>query len=60
MLRAPDRESFIQAQEPEIPGLERQGVFTYHPIAELPPRVRLLNAIWSYKRKRSPTGALLK
>ena len=60
MLRAPDRDSFIQAQEPEITGLEQQGVFTYHPIAELPARVRLLNAIWSYKRKRSPTGVLLK
>jgi hypothetical protein len=29
-------------------------------MASLPPRARLLNAIWSYKRKRSPTGVLVK
>jgi len=60
MLRAPDKEHFIKAQLPEITGLEAQGVFTYHPIQELPPCARLLNAIWSYKRKRTPTGALIK
>jgi hypothetical protein len=60
MLKAHDRAEFIAAQLPEIAGLEKQGVFTYHDIATLPPQARLLNAIWSYKRKRSPTGALLK
>jgi hypothetical protein len=60
MLRAPDTADFIAAQIPEIQGLHQQGVFSYHPIAELPPGARLLNAIWSYRRKHSPTGALLK
>jgi hypothetical protein len=60
MLKAPDRPAFLQAQIPEVQGLHHQGVFTYHDMASLPPRARLLNAIWSYKRKRSPTGVLLK
>jgi hypothetical protein len=60
MLKAADRDQFITAQVPEIRGLEQQGVFTYHKIANLPPHARLLNAIWSYKRKRLPTGVLSK
>jgi hypothetical protein len=60
MLKAADKQDFIKAQHPEIAGLERKGVFSYHPINTLPPKARLLNAIWSYKRKRTPTGALKK
>jgi hypothetical protein len=60
MLQAPDRDKFIAAQVPEIRGLEQQSVFFIHNIDTLPPRARLLNAIWSYKRKRLPTGALSK
>jgi hypothetical protein len=60
MLQAADRDQFIAAQTPEICGLEQQGVFTYHPIGNLPPQARLLNAIWSYCRKRLATGALSK
>jgi hypothetical protein len=56
MLKAPDKSDFVQAQWPEIAGLEQKGVFSYHPISSLPPHARLLNAIWSYKRKRTPTG----
>jgi hypothetical protein len=60
MLKAPDQADFVQAQAPEIEGLHSSGVFSYHPIASLPPRAKLLNAIWSYRRKRTPAGALLK
>ena len=60
MLRATDAAQFLAAQIPDINGQHQQGVFTYHRISKLPPHARLLNAIWSYKRKRSPTGALLK
>jgi len=60
MLQATDAAQFLAAQIPEITGQQEKGVFTYHRMSKLPPRARLLNAIWSYKRKRSPTGALLK
>jgi hypothetical protein len=60
MLKASDQTSFLQAQVPEIQGLHASGVFSYHRIGTLPPQARLLNAIWSYRQKRSPAGLLLK
>jgi len=60
MLKRPDKAQFITAQQSEIQGLVDSGVFSIHPIAHLPPRARLLNAIWSYKHKRLPTGAFHK
>jgi len=60
MLNAPDAEAFIKAQPTKISGLEDFGVFQYEPIAKLPTSARLLNAIWSYRRKRKPTGEFLK
>jgi len=60
MLKAPDSAKFIKAQVPEIQNLHQSGVFSYHPIHTLPPRVKLLNAIWSYRRKRTPSGVFRK
>ena len=60
MLKAPDRAEFEKVQIPEIRGLEKLGVFQYHKIASLPRGAQLLNSIWSYRRKRKPTGELLK
>jgi hypothetical protein len=60
MLKAPDQHEFVKAQVPEIEGLHAYGVFSYHSIADLPPRAKLLNAIWSYRRKRTPAGVLQK
>jgi len=60
MLKAPDRADFEKVQIPEIRGLEKLGVFQYHKIAALPHGAQLLNSIWSYRRKRKPTGELLK
>ena len=60
MLKAPDKEAFIKTQEPEIRGLEKLHVFKYIKRSELPIGAQLLNAIWSYRRKRKPTGELLK
>jgi hypothetical protein len=60
MLKASDQSDFITAQASEIHGLHSSGVFSYHKIETLPARARLLNAIWSYRRKRSPAGVLLK
>jgi len=60
MLKAPDQSNFVQAQAPEIAGLHSSGVFSYHRIDTLPPRAKLLNAILSYRRKRTPAGVLQK
>jgi len=60
MLKALDQSNFVKAQVSEIHGLHASGVFSYHHIDRLPPRAKLLNAIWSYRRKRSPAGILLK
>jgi hypothetical protein len=57
MLKAPDTADFLAAQKPEIAGLEASGVFSYHSIDTLPPKARLLNIIWSYRRKRTPTAS---
>lgn len=35
-------------------------MFDYHTISTLPPSAHLLNAIWSYKCKHTPTGEFLK
>ena len=60
MLKAIDREKFIASQLPEIQGLVDTDIFEYRSMADLPPRACLLNAIWSYHRKRRPDGYLLK
>jgi hypothetical protein len=60
MLKAEDKTDFLAAQIPEINNLAAAGVFSYHPISTLPTRAKLLNAIWSYKRKRTPSGLLRK
>ena len=62
MLKTEDREEFLKVEEKELKGLEDFGVFEYFPISSIPDhrRRKLLNAIWSYRRKRRPDGTLLK
>jgi hypothetical protein len=60
MFNAKDMDKFIDVQESEIHGLEKDDVFDYRRLSELPAGVRLLSSIWSYRRKRRPDGTLLK
>jgi hypothetical protein len=60
MLKATDRDLFLDCQKPEIKGLVDAGVFEFKNMSELPSHAHLLNAIWSYRRKRRPDGVLLK
>jgi hypothetical protein len=62
MMKADDRDKFLSTEPKEIQGLIDAGVFSYLPISDIPPdrRRKLLNAIWSYRRKRRPDGTLLK
>ena len=58
--RAPDRNKFKDAQKPEIDGLLERDVFEFVDMETVPKSHRLLNATWSYRRKRRPNGELLK
>jgi hypothetical protein len=60
MLKTPDKTQFLEAQLPEIRGLEKMGVFQYQHISDLPPTAKWLSSIWSYRWKRRPNGELLK
>jgi hypothetical protein len=60
MFKASDAAEFIAAQPKEIHGLVKMGVFDVHPISSKPPNAKLLSSIWSYRRKRSPVGKILK
>jgi histone deacetylase 1/2 len=60
MLRASHRDLFVKSQKLEIEGLCDAGVFEFKNMTDLPSHAHLLNAIWSYHRKRRPDGALHK
>ena len=60
MLKADDCNEFFKAQVSELKGLEEADVFDYQEISSFPKDAQLLNAIWSYRRKRRPDGTLLK
>jgi len=60
MLKTEDKAKFIESQKAEIEGLLKFDVMDIYPILQLPPKARLLHAIWSYRRKRLPSGVLLK
>jgi hypothetical protein len=60
MFRATDRDLFVECQKPKIEGLCDASVFEFKNMSDLPSHAHLLNAIWSYCRKRRPDGALHK
>jgi hypothetical protein len=62
MMKANDRDTFLQTKGKEIKGLIDAGVFLYLPVTGIPPdrQCKLLNVIWSYRRKCRPDGTLLK
>jgi hypothetical protein len=60
MKRQVDADKFVQAQRPEIEGLQELGTFEYIPKAKIPPKTRYLDLIGTYRRKRRPDGSLKK
>jgi len=60
MLKDSDRAHFVASQQSEIRGLQHMEVFDVQPISTLPTSAKLLNSIWSYHRKQSPVGTILK
>ena len=59
MLHTSDSSDFIQAQLPEVCGLEKMELFAYKLVSELPPHAKLLRSIWSYRHEHQPNGDLL-
>jgi len=60
MLRAPDKQAFLDAEEVEIQGLFDMNVWKYRRISTLPSTAHLINSVWSYHQKRTADGHLLK
>ncbi len=60
MLKTNDKANFLSTQPKEIEGLLKMGVFNIKHISTKPNDARLLSSIWSYRRKRSPIGEIIK
>jgi len=60
MLRAPDKDHFLQAEDEEIHGLLKMNTWRYRRISSLPPHAQIINSVWSYRRKRTVDGHLIK
>jgi hypothetical protein len=60
MKRQVDVDKFIDAQHPEIEGLQEIETFEYIPTSKLSQKIRYLDLIWTYRRKRHPDGSLKK
>jgi hypothetical protein len=60
MLKDPESAKFLTSQPLEIQGLQKMKVFDIKHISMKPPKAKLLSSIWSYHRKRSPIGEILK
>ncbi len=60
MFKASNATQFLASQPAEISGLIKMGVFYIQPMTSKPARAKLLSSIWSYHRKCSPVGEILK
>jgi len=58
MLKAPDKTKFVEAMEQEVDGL--RDMLQVIPRSSLPEGVKLLPAIWAFKRKRLPDWSIQK
>jgi hypothetical protein len=60
MKQQVDANKIIDAQRPEIEGLMDINTFEFIPKINLPPKTRYLDLIWTYRRKRRPSGSIKK
>ena len=51
-MKAPDRDKFIEAVGIELDGHERMGNYEPIPLSELPQGTKLIDMVWSMRRKR--------
>jgi hypothetical protein len=55
-----DAHNFIEAQRPYIEGMMDINTFEFILKNNLPPKIRYLDLIWTYRRKHHPDGSLEK
>jgi len=60
MLKQKDKDQFFKAIEKEIADHSSRNHWSVMRTSELPPKAKIIMAIWSFKRKRLPNGTLLK
>ena len=60
MLKQKDKDQFFKAMEKEIADHSSRNHWSVMRTSELPPKAKIIMAIWSFKRKRLPDGTLLK
>ena len=51
-MKAPDRDKFLEAVSVKLDGHERMGNYEPIPIAKVPPGTKLIDMVWSMRRKR--------
>jgi hypothetical protein len=60
MKRQVDADKFVDAQHPEIEGLQEIETFEYISKSKLPPKTRYVDLTWTYRRKQHLEGSLKK
>jgi len=60
MLRAHDKNDFLQAEDNKLNGLLKMNAWWYWCISSLPPNAQIINSVWSYCHKQTVDGHLLK
>ena len=59
-MQAEDKERFKEAMSKEVQAFKDKEVFEFRKIKEIPSESKIVPMIWSFKRKRSPTGEITK
>ena len=59
-MKAEDSEDFKAAMKKEINDLYEANIFDIIPLEDKPKNYKLIRFIWSFKRKRSLIGVLIK
>ena len=60
MMKQDDRNQFVDAMQIEIDAHQTREHWKIIPRSEMPPEMKTIMAIWSFKRKRFPDGTLNK
>ena len=60
MLRQPDRAAFVEAMEKEIDAHQRWSHWELCERSDAPKGMKTIMSTWAFKRKRLPSGDLLK
>ena len=59
-MKAHDVEDFKKAMKKEVSDLKEAKVYDLMPLSEKPKDRKLIKFTWSFKRKRTPLGTLIK